>query len=86
MKELSWIDYVSLPHVHSSLVSPSLVHRISIVTPSKRWTCDGVTMEYLRKKNGQIAMSFAREMPCSFDKQETKKVPTSEPVGTNIIY
>ena len=33
-------------HPSSSEVSPSLVHQFSIDTPSKRWTCDGVTMEY----------------------------------------
>ena len=30
----------------TSHVSPSLVHRYSIVPPSNRWTNDGVTMEY----------------------------------------
>ena len=29
-----------------SYVAPSLLHRWSIATPSKRWTIDGVTMEY----------------------------------------
>ena len=29
-----------------SFVPPMLVHRCSIVSPSKRWTIDGVTMEY----------------------------------------
>ena len=30
----------------SSEASPSLVHRISIAAPSKRWTIDGVSMDY----------------------------------------
>ena len=37
--------------LNSSANSPSFVHIKSIVTPSKRWTCDGVTMEYLRRKS-----------------------------------
>ena len=36
----------SLFFLCSSYVGPSLLHRCSIVTPSKRWTNDGVTMEY----------------------------------------
>ena len=31
----------------ASVDSPSLLHRISIVTPSKRWTIYGVSMEYV---------------------------------------
>ena len=30
----------------NSAYPPLLLHRFSIVTPSKRWTIDGVTMEY----------------------------------------
>ena len=35
-----------ISHSPSSDDTPSVVHRSSIDTPSKRWTCDGVTMEY----------------------------------------
>ena len=31
----------------ASVDTPSLLHRISIVTPSKRWTIYGVSMEYV---------------------------------------
>ena len=41
-------------------------------------------MEYLWK-NRQIAMSLAEEMPCSCDKQETKKVPTNELAGASLL-
>ena len=30
----------------SSALPPLLLHRCSIASPSKRWTIDGVTMEY----------------------------------------
>jgi hypothetical protein len=30
----------------TSEVSPSLLHHISIDTPSKRWTIDGLSMDY----------------------------------------
>ena len=34
-----------------SITAPSLLHRWSIVSMEYRWTNDGVTMEYLRRKN-----------------------------------
>ena len=52
-----------------------------------RWSNDGVTMEYLWRKSGQIAVSLISEMPRFRDRKSIdEKVPTSEPVGTNIIY
>ena len=44
----------------SSYVAPSLLHRWSIATPSKRWTIDGVTMEYRWSIFGERAMSISR--------------------------
>ena len=52
-----------------------------------RLSNDGVTMEYLRRKSGHIAVSLISEMPCFREgKSIDEKVPTSEPVGTIIIY
>lgn len=45
-----------------SIASPSLVHRN-----------DGVSMEYLRRKNGQTTIFFARGISRKCDKQGTKK-------------
>ena len=42
-------SFFTPPYNHlSSYDPPSIVHQSSIDPPSKRWTCDGVTMEYLR--------------------------------------
>jgi hypothetical protein len=52
-----------------------------------RWIIDGLSMDYLRRKSGQIAVSLISEMPRFRDRKSIdEKVPTSEPVGTNIIY
>ena len=74
--------------LHSfSIVSPSLLHRSSIETMDHRWSIDGVSMEYLRRKSGHIAVLLISEMPCIWEgKSIDEKIPTSEPVGTNIIY
>ena len=51
----------SLFFLCSSYVGPSLLHRWSIASPSKRWTIDGVTMEYLRRKsyvNKSVFLSY----------------------------
>ena len=50
----------SLFFLCSSYVGPSLLHRWSIATPSKRWTIDGVTMEYRWSIFGERAMSISR--------------------------
>ena len=70
-----------------SIVSPSFLHRSSIETMDHRWSIDGVSMEYLRRKSGHIAVLLISEMPCIREgKSIDEKIPTSEPVGTNIIY
>ena len=43
-----------------SEVAPSLVHRCSIDCPSKRWSIDGLTMEYRWSIFGERAMSISR--------------------------
>jgi hypothetical protein len=48
-----------------------------------RWIIDGLSMDYLRRKSGQIAVSLISEMPCFRDRKSIdEKVPTSEPAGT----
>ena len=58
----------------SSYVGPSLLHRCSIVTPSKRWTIDGVTMEYLRRKSNVNSSDF---LSCKCLSGEKRKRPDS---------
>ena len=53
----------------SSEVTPSILHRYSIVSPSFRWTNDGVTMEEPRRKSDVTAL----DLP-SFKGIEKKKV------------
>lgn len=36
------------------VVSPRLLHRWSIVLMEDRWSNDGQTMEYLRRKSGEL--------------------------------
>ena len=36
------------------VVSPRLLHRWSIVSMEDRWSNDGQTMEYLRRKSGEL--------------------------------
>ena len=53
----------------SSYVAPSLLHRWSIASPSKRWTIDGVTMEYLRRKS-YVNKSVFLSYKCSLEKRK----------------
>ena len=36
-----------------NLISPKILHQFSIDTPSRRWTIDGVSMEYPIWKKGE---------------------------------
>ena len=57
----------------SSIVSPSVLHRSSIETMDHRWSIDGESMEYLRRKNGRIAKFLARIIPCSWGEKSRKR-------------
>ena len=61
----------------SSYVGPSLLHRCSIVSPSKRWTIDGVTMEYRWSVFGGRAMSIRRIFSLANAFREKRKRPDS---------
>ena len=41
-----------------SEASPSLLHRFSIKTMEYRWSIDGLSMDYLRRKIGGKALSL----------------------------
>ena len=60
----------------TSEASPSHVHRFSIVTPSKRWTMYGVSMEYVWSILGGIA-DFG---------QQKKSVCSHESLSSTLLY
>ena len=65
----------SLFFLCSSYVGPSLLHRWSIASPSKRWTIDGVTMEYRWSIFGERAMSISRFFSLNKYSLEKRKRP-----------
>ena len=56
-----------------SIVTPSLLHRKSIVSMEKRWNCDGTVMELLRKKRLLSYMIFCRQSNLGYGDEQTKK-------------
>ena len=58
-----------------SYLVPSHFHHSSIVTPSERWTIDGVTMEYRWSIFGERAMSISRFFSLNKYSLEKRKRP-----------
>ena len=51
LKVACYLISIPLKIIDISITSPSHLHRYSIETMDLRWSNDGVTMEYLRRKN-----------------------------------